>query len=106
PDVGDDEVLWACTTCGACMQECPVDIEHIDHIVDMRRNLVMAESRFPPEAANMLRSLENASNPWGMPQGQRAAWTEGTRVQILADGDQAPEVLYWVGCAGSFDDRA
>jgi len=106
PDIIDDEVLWACTTCGACMQECPVDIEHIDHIIDMRRNLVMAESRFPQEAGGLLRNLENASNPWGMPQGQRAAWAKGLDVPILEDGAGAPEYLYWVGCAGSFDDRA
>ena len=71
PNVVDDEVVWACTTCGACMQECPVDIEHIDHIVDMRRNLVMAESRFPQEAGLLLRNLENSSNPWGQSQSQR-----------------------------------
>ena len=79
PDVIDEEVLWACTTCGACMQECPVDIEHVDTIVDMRRNLVMGESRFPAEAGAMLRNLETAGNPWGMPQAQQATgrrdWT-------------------------------
>jgi Fe-S oxidoreductase len=106
PDVVDDEVIWSCTTCGACMQECPVDIEHIDHIVDLRRNLVMAESRFPPEMAAVLRSLENSSNPWGMSQSQRAAWAEGLDVPVLAEGERAPEYLYWVGCAGAFDDRA
>jgi Fe-S oxidoreductase len=88
------------------MQECPVDIEHIDHIIDLRRNLVMAESRFPQEAGALLRSLENTSNPWGMPQSQRADWAEGLDVHVLAEGEQAPEYLYWVGCAGSFDDRA
>jgi Fe-S oxidoreductase len=106
PDVVDDEVLWACTTCGACMQECPVDIEHVDTIVDMRRNLVMAESRFPAEAGTLLRNLETAGNPWGMPQGQRADWTEGLDVRVVGEGERAPEYLYWVGCAGSFDDRA
>jgi Fe-S oxidoreductase len=106
PDVIDDDVLWACTTCGACMQECPVDIEHIDHIVDMRRNLVMGESRFPQEAGTLLRNLESANNPWGQAQSQRASWAEGLDVHVLADGEQAPEYLYWVGCAGSFDDRA
>jgi Fe-S oxidoreductase len=106
PGVVAEEVVWACTTCGACMQECPVDIEHIDHIVDLRRNLVMSESRFPQEAGALLRSLENTSNPWGMPQSQRAGWTEGLDVQVLAEGEPAPEYLYWVGCAGSFDDRA
>ena len=105
PDVIEDEVVWDCTTCGACMQECPVNIEHVDHIVDMRRNLVMAESRFPQEAGLMLRNLESARNPWGVPQTQRAAWAEGLGVRVLEDG-QAPEYLYWVGCAASFDDRS
>jgi Fe-S oxidoreductase len=104
PDVVDDDVLWACTTCGACMEECPVDIEHVDTIVDMRRNLVMAESRFPSEAGTMLRNLENQSNPWGIAQTQRADWTEGLGVPVV--NGRAPEYLYWVGCAGSFDDRA
>jgi Fe-S oxidoreductase len=106
PGVVAEEVVWACTTCGACMQECPVDIEHVDTIVDLRRNLVMAESRFPQEAGSLLRSLENSSNPWGMPQAERAAWAEGLGVHVLVEGDPAPDVLYWVGCAGSFDDRA
>ena len=106
PDVIDEEVVWACTTCGACMQECPVDIEHVDTIVDLRRNLVMAESRFPTEAGTLLRNLEGAGNPWGMPQAQRADWAEGMDVRVVAEGDRAPEYLYWVGCAGSFDDRA
>ena len=106
PEVIDEEVLWACTTCGACMQECPVDIEHVDTIVDMRRNLVMAESRFPAEAGALLRNLETAGNPWGMPQAQRADWAEGLGVRVIEEGGRAPEYLYWVGCAGSFDDRA
>jgi Fe-S oxidoreductase len=105
PNVVEDEVVWDCTTCGACMQECPVNIEHIDHIVDMRRNLVMGESRFPQEAGALLRNLESSSNPWGQPQSQRAAWADGMGVRVLQDG-RAPEYLYWVGCAGSFDDRA
>ena len=88
------------------MHECPVDIEHIDTIVDLRRNLVMAESRFPAEAGALLRNLETTSNPWGMPQSQRADWATGTDVRVIAEGDKAPEYLYWVGCAGSFDDRA
>ncbi|MEX2420397.1 MAG: (Fe-S)-binding protein, partial [Actinomycetota bacterium] len=106
PDVIDEEVIWACTTCGACMQECPVDIEHVDTIVDLRRNLVMAESRFPAEAGALLRNLEGTSNPWGMPQAQRADWAEGLGVRVIGEGERAPEYLYWVGCAGSFDDRA
>jgi Fe-S oxidoreductase len=106
PDVIEDEVVWDCTTCGACMQECPVNIEHIDHIVDMRRNLVMGESRFPQEAGTLLRNLESSSNPWGMGREARAEWADGLGVRVLQEGQAAPEYLYWVGCAGSFDDRA
>jgi Fe-S oxidoreductase len=106
PGVITDEVIWACTTCGACMQECPVDIEHIDTIVDLRRNLVMAESSFPAEAGGLLRNLENAGNPWGMPQSDRASWARDLNVRVLAPGEPAPDYLYWVGCAGSFDDRS
>jgi Fe-S oxidoreductase len=98
-------VVWDCVTCGACMQECPVNIEHVDHIVDMRRNLVMAESRFPAEAGTLLRNMESSQNPWGVPQSTRGDWAQGLGVRVLEDG-QAPEYLYWVGCAGSFDDRA
>jgi Fe-S oxidoreductase len=105
PDVVEDEVVWDCVTCGACMQECPVNIEHVDHIVDMRRNLVMAESRFPTEAGALLRNMESTKNPWGVPQSQRAEWADGLGVQILEERE-APEFLYWVGCAASFDDRA
>jgi Fe-S oxidoreductase len=105
PGVIEDEVVWDCTTCGACMQECPVNIEHVDHIVDMRRNLVMGESRFPAEAGLLLRNLESASNPWGVDQSQRADWARPLGVRVLEDGEP-PEYLYWVGCAASFDDRA
>lgn len=105
PDVVEDEVIWDCTTCGACMQECPVNIEHVDHIMDMRRNLVMAESRFPTEAGLLLRNLENSKNPWGQAQTSRANWADGLGVQVVEDG-RAPEYLYWVGCAASFDDRS
>ena len=86
PNVVEDEVVWDCTTCGACMQECPVNIEHIDHIVDMRRNLVMAESRFPAEAGTLLRNLENSNNPWGMAQSTRADWAKDLGVRILERG--------------------
>src|SRR5207249_487362 len=96
PDVVEDEVVWSCVTCGACMQECPVNIEHVDHIVDMRRNLVMAESRFPKEVGTILRNVENSSNPWGMQQSTRAEWAEGLDVRVLGEGDgAAPEYLYW-----------
>jgi Fe-S oxidoreductase len=106
PDVIEDEVVWDCVTCGACMQECPVNIEHIDHIVDMRRNLVMAESRFPAEAGTLLRNIENSNNPWGMQQGSRGEWANGLEFEVARVNGTAPEYLYWVGCAGSFDDRA
>ena len=104
PGIVDDDVVWSCTTCGACMAECPVDIEHIDTIVDLRRALVMGESRFPAEAGAMMRNLENQSNPWGVSQSQRADWAEGLGVPLV--NGAAPEYLYWVGCAGSFDERA
>jgi Fe-S oxidoreductase len=104
PGVIDDDVVWSCTTCGACVQECPVDIEHIDTIVDLRRSLVMGESRFPTEAGALMRNLETTSNPWGISQSQRADWAEGLDVPVVS-GD-APEYVYWVGCAGSFDERA
>jgi Fe-S oxidoreductase len=101
-----EEMAWDCVTCGACVEACPVNIEHIDHIVDLRRHLVMVESSFPSEAEPMLRDVERQSNPWGKPQSERAAWTEGLGVRVLEPGDPAPEVLYWVGCAASFDERA
>jgi Fe-S oxidoreductase len=101
-----EEMAWDCVTCGACVRECPVEIEHIDHIVDLRRHLVMVESRFPAEAEPMLRDVERQGNPWGKPQAERAAWAEGLDVRVLEPGDPAPDVLYWVGCAASFDERA
>ena len=93
-------------TCGACVRECPVSIEHVDHIVDLRRHLVMMESSFPAESEQMLRDVERASNPWGKPQTERADWAAELGVRVLEPGDPAPEVLYWVGCAASFDERA
>jgi Fe-S oxidoreductase len=101
-----EEMVWDCVTCGACVRECPVNIEHVDHILDLRRHLVMVESSFPAEAEPMLRDVERQSNPWGMPQAERAAWAEGLDVRVLEPGDPVPEVLYWVGCASSFDERA
>jgi Fe-S oxidoreductase len=106
PTAVTDNVVWDCVTCGACVRECPVGIEHIDHIVDLRRNLVMVESRFPNEAATMLRDIDRASNPWGKPQADRAQWAEGLGVRVLEPGEPPPEVLFWVGCAPSFDERA
>jgi Fe-S oxidoreductase len=106
PNAVTDEVVWDCVTCGACVRECPVSIEHIDHIVDLRRHLVMNEARFPSEAEPMLRDVERSSNPWGKAQSDRTAWAEGLGVRVLEPGDPAPDVLYWVGCAASFDERA
>ena len=101
-----EEMIWDCVTCGACVHACPVSIEQIDHILDLRRHRVMVESKFPTEAEPMLRDVERASNPWGKPQGERASWADGLDVRVLQPGDPAPEVLYWVGCAASFDERA
>ena len=106
PDAVPAESVWDCVTCGACVQACPVSIEHIDHIVDLRRHLVMVESSFPNEAEPMLRDIERSSNPWGHPQSQRADWAAELGVRVLEPGDPAPEYLYWVGCASSFDERA
>jgi Fe-S oxidoreductase len=106
PNAVTEDVVWDCVTCGACMHECPVSIEHVDHIVDLRRHLVMVESRIPADTETMLRDVERGSNPWGKPQTERAAWAEGLDVRVLRAGDPAPEVLYWVGCAGAFDERA
>ena len=109
PIVGNgvpEQSIWDCVTCGACVEACPVSIEHIDHIVDLRRSRVMVDSKFPPEAEPMLRDVERASNPWGKPQTERAAWAESLGVRVLEPGDPAPDVLYWVGCAASFDERA
>jgi Fe-S oxidoreductase len=106
PGAVTDNVVWDCVTCGACVRECPVSIEHVDHIIDLRRHLVMVDSRFPGEAEQMLRDVERSSNPWGKPQTERGDWAERLGVRVLEPGDAAPEVLYWVGCAASFDDRA
>jgi Fe-S oxidoreductase len=109
PIVGNgvpEEMIWDCVTCGACVEACPVSIEHVDHIIDLRRSRVMVDSQFPAEAEPMLRDVERASNPWGKPQTERAAWAEELGVRVLEPGDPAPEVLYWVGCAASFDERA
>jgi Fe-S oxidoreductase len=106
PNAVTDNVVWDCVTCGACVRECPVSIEHVDHIVDLRRHLVMMESSFPAESEQMLRDVERASNPWGKPQTERADWASELGVRVLEPGDPPPEVLYWVGCAASFDERA
>ena len=109
PDVIDPDALWACTTCGACVEECPVDIEHVDTILDLRRYQVLMESSFPSEAGTMLRNVENHGNPWGLRADMREEWTEAIEFDIPVVSDQIPddvEWLYWVGCAGGLDDRA
>ncbi|MBV8712411.1 MAG: (Fe-S)-binding protein, partial [Solirubrobacterales bacterium] len=106
PEAVPAEMVWDCVTCGACVQACPVSIEHVDHIVDLRRHLVMVDASFPAEAEPMLRDVERASNPWGRPQSERAAWAASLGIKVLEPGDPAPEYLYWVGCASSFDERA
>ena len=110
PDIVEDEVVWDCTTCGACVQACPVNIEHIDTIMDMRRNLVMGESRFPREMQGALQNLETTGNPWGSPPQTRMDWAKGTSRQEeleIPHISETPDadVLFWVGCAGAFDDR-
>ncbi|MGW1379792.1 (Fe-S)-binding protein [Streptomyces sp. NPDC002446] len=107
----DPDVLWSCTTCGACVEQCPVDIEHIDHIVDMRRYQVMIESSFPSEAGTMLKNLEKKGNPWGLAKKQRLAWTKEVDFEIPVVGKDVEDLtevdyLYWVGCAGALEDRA
>jgi Fe-S oxidoreductase len=106
PTAVTDEVVWDCVTCGACVEVCPVSIEHVDHIVDLRRNLVMVDSSPPADLETMLRDVERNANPWGKPQTERADWTEGLDVRVLEPGDPAPEILYWVGCAAAYDERA
>ena len=109
PIVGNgvpEEMIWDCVTCGACVEVCPVSIEHVDHIVDLRRSRLMVDSAFPAEAEPMLRDVERSANPWGKPQTERAAWADELGVRVLEPGDPAPEYLYWVGCAASFDERA
>jgi Fe-S oxidoreductase len=106
-------VLWSCTTCGACVEQCPVDIEHVDHIIDLRRYQVLIESSFPSEAGVMLKNLENKGNPWGMNASARNAWIEECDFPVRVFGAEGEETLpddveylFWVGCAGALEDRA
>jgi Fe-S oxidoreductase/nitrate reductase gamma subunit len=101
------EEIWACTSCKACDEICPVNIEILDKILDMRRYLSLMESNFPTELGNAYRSMENSGNPWGMNQGDRAAWAKPLEGIEVVDGSSPfdHEYLYWVGCAGSFDDK-
>lgn len=105
----DPEALWACTNCGACVEQCPVDIEHIDHIVDMRRYQVMIESEFPTELGTLFKNLENKGNPWGQNQSARLDWARDLPFEVpVVDGPLGEDIeyLFWIGCAGAYDDRA
>lgn len=107
----DYDVLWSCTSCGACVEECPVDIQHVDTIMDMRRYKAMMESSFPQEAGAMLRNVENAGDPWGIGQAKREEWTEKLDfdIPVLQPGSDEGgqyEFIFWTGCAGSVEDRS
>ena len=105
------DVLWSCTTCGACVEQCPVDIEHVDRVIDVRRQQVLMESAFPRELGGMFRKLESKGNPWGLPARKRMDWAKDLDFEVPvvgADVEDASEVdyLFWVGCAGAYEDRA
>ena len=100
----DDEALWACTTCGACMANCPVCIEQMPKIISLRRNLVQMKSRFPEELLNFFENVENRANPWGIAPSERTKWTAGLEARPFTAGET--EYLFFVGCAGAFDSRA
>ncbi len=100
-----EDTIWACTTCGWCEEACPVQIENIQRIVDFRRYLVLTESRFPKEATSVFKGLENNSNPWGLGSNKRQDWAEGVEGVKWASENPEFEYLFYVGCAGSFDDR-
>ncbi|WP_408632938.1 (Fe-S)-binding protein [Mycolicibacterium mengxianglii] len=107
----DPDVLWSCTTCGACVEQCPVDIEHIDHIVDMRRYQVLMESEFPSELGVLFKNLENKGNPWGQNAKDRLTWIDEVEFDVPVYGKDVEsfdgyEYLFWVGCAGAYEDRA
>jgi Fe-S oxidoreductase len=107
----DPDVLWSCTSCGACVQQCPVDIEHVDHVMDMRRYQVLVESSFPPELNALFRGLESRGNPWNMSPTARMDWAKDLPFpvkQVGVDVESLDEVewLFWVGCAGAYEDRA
>jgi len=103
------DVLWSCTSCGACVEECPVDIEHVDHIVNMRRFQVLVESEFPAELGGTFRNLEKAGNPWGANKADRESWIAECDFPVRVVSGELPEeveYLFWVGCAGAYEDRA
>src|SRR5690606_34436704 len=100
----DYETVWACTTCRACVEACPVMIEHVDKIVDLRRNMVMMEGKMPEELQKTMKNWENQSNPWGMSPDSREDWAKNLGIKTFAEHPGA-EYLFYVGCAGSFNDR-
>ena len=107
----DPDVLWSCTTCGACVQQCPVDIEHVDHILDLRRHQVLMESEFPAELNGLFKGLETKGNPWSQNPRGRMDWAKDLDFAVPVVGEDVEdlsevEYLYWVGCAGAYDDRA
>ncbi len=107
----DTDVLWSCTNCGACVNQCPVDIEHVDHITDMRRYQVLVESNFPSELNGLFRGLENNGNPWNMSPRGRMDWAKDLPFEVKVVGDTIESLdevdwLFWVGCAGAYEDRA
>jgi Fe-S oxidoreductase len=111
PGVIDPEVLWSCTSCGACVQQCPVDIEHVDHIMDLRRYQVLMESEFPRELNSLFKGLEGKGNPWNMSPRGRLDWTKDVPFDVPVVGEDVAdltevEYLFWVGCAGAYEDRA
>ncbi|HEX5862499.1 MAG TPA: heterodisulfide reductase-related iron-sulfur binding cluster [Nocardioides sp.] len=115
PDNGsgviDPDVLWSCVTCGACVQQCPVDIEHVDHIVDMRRYQVLVESNFPAELNQLFKGMENKGNPWNLSSSARLDWAKDLPFEVKVVGDSIDSLdevdwLFWVGCAGAYEDRA
>ncbi|MBE0460211.1 MAG: 4Fe-4S dicluster domain-containing protein [Candidatus Aminicenantes bacterium] len=104
PDVISEDEIWNCTTCGSCMHVCPVEVEHIPKIVGLRQSQVLMQGKFPSELNSFFRNIETNSNPWGIGFANRANWTEGLNVKLMSDYSDA-EYLFWVGCAGSFDDN-
>ncbi len=101
----DNNKLWECTTCGACMEVCPVNIEHIPSIIDFRRNQIMMESDFPAELQSVFENLENNSNPWAFSMDSKLDWAKDIKVNLCKDIENF-DVLFWVGCAGAFDEKA
>jgi len=107
----DQDALWSCTTCGACVEQCPVDIEHVDHFIDMRRYQVLIASAFPSELGGLFKNLENNQNPWGMSARARMDWAKDLPFEVKQVGQDVESLdevdyLFWVGCAGAYEDRA